>query len=176
LHHGDQWTVENRGTTDAIGEAILETPHGVVGATLVNQLLGWQVRILTPVTVGATLRLWAKTTLKAEITTAAGEPYPVPSAQILSGPLGCQVAVPFTGERSLSRDGEDRVTLQLNNPVANSLVRLRRQGEMAGDRLKVRVTPASLIAVEREIPEDHATGESIRLFGLLSTADSVVFL
>ncbi|RIK44200.1 MAG: hypothetical protein DCC55_03150 [Chloroflexi bacterium] len=58
VRHGDHWYVTNSGAGDVFAEVEIQAPHGVVGPGLVNIFSGWQIRLLTTLTAGASARLW----------------------------------------------------------------------------------------------------------------------
>ncbi|MEZ4706882.1 MAG: hypothetical protein R3A44_06740 [Caldilineaceae bacterium] len=147
VRHGDRWPVNNDGAAAVNAEFALAAPLGVSGPTLVNMTLGWQIRVLIALSPHETLRIWrdASRGLRAAVTRANGEVYPVPGAQILVGPVGSQAWVPFTGDWRLSRNAVGEKALQLNNPRARAIVQLRgRDVVQASGELNVRVTPAAL--------------------------------
>ncbi|NDJ19011.1 hypothetical protein [Myxacorys almedinensis] len=123
VHHGNGWTITNDGVTDTVAEIQLTTSQGTVGITLVNETVGWQVRILTVLAIAETVKLSQDPEfgLQAMITSATGEVRAVPGSQILVGLVqGTQAQIPFAGSKYLS-DG----ILQLNSPTAANLVVLR---------------------------------------------------
>lgn len=151
VKHSDGWSVTNDGATRVFVEARIWAPQGAVGPTLVNATLGWRVRLLTILHVGETARLWrdAERGLQAEICPPDpdGKPRSVPGSEILVGPLGAQVWVPFENEWQLSGDDDEPAALQLNNPLAPGLVRLRARWVGArGGAITVSVTESDLAA------------------------------
>ncbi len=134
-------------------EVQLAAPQGVVGPTLVNVTLGWRVRLLTILNIGETACLWRdpRLGLQATILSSDGEARSVPGSEILAGPIGAQVWVPFEGTWPLTGNDEDPAALQLNNPLAPSLVRLRaRMAGATAHAIAVTVTESDLAAVSPE--------------------------
>lgn len=147
VQHGDGWPVVNDGAADVFAEAEITAPQGVVGPTLVNETLGWRVRLLTRLAVGERARLWrdAEGGLQAQITAPDSASRPVSGSDILVGPLGAQAWVPFEGTWHLTGDDVEPAALQLNNPLAPSLVRLHaRRGGTEGHAIAVAVTESDL--------------------------------
>jgi hypothetical protein len=166
LSHGDRWSVNNSGVAEVFAEVEISAPQGVVGLTLVNITLGWRIRLLRTLRVGEKARLWRDPHrgLQATITTAEGNTCPVPGREILVGPLGSQTWVPFTGLRRLNQDTEGETTLQLNNPLANYLVRLHSQPGMTGNQITAAVTEADLSTLSNNTLSENS---SARLVGRL---------
>lgn len=166
VRHGDGWPVVNDGAADVFAEVQLTAPQGVVGPSLVNITLGWSVRLLTILNIGETARLWRdpRLGLQATILSSYGEARPVPGSEILAGPLGAQAWVPFKGTWPLTGNDEDPAALQLNNPLAPSLVRLRaRRAGGTAHAIAVTVTESDLTVVNPDLIV--ADGSSARLVG-----------
>ncbi len=147
VRHGDQWPVDNDGAAESDLQIVLSAPQGVVGPALVNRTTGQRIRLMIVVRSGEQVRIWRDPDagLRAVIVTADGARRPVPGSHILTGPLGAQAWLPFAGEWRLSGDDDDPATLQLNNPLAPSVVvlRARRRGP-DGNRISVSVAEAHL--------------------------------
>ena len=139
VKHGNSWSVTNDGAAETYLEAELTAPNGIFGPMLVNKILGWRVRLLTMLLPGERVRLWRDPEfgLQAEIILPDGDTRPVPGSEILAGPLGMQVQVPFEGEWPLTRVDEETITLQLDNPLTPGVVRLRALQDTGG---KIMVT------------------------------------
>ena len=166
VRHGDGWSVVNEGAADVFAEVQLTAPQGVVGPTLVNVTLGWRCRLLTILNIGETARLRydARLGLQATILSSDGETRPVPGSEILVGPLGAQAWVPFEGAWYLTGNDEDPAALQLNNPLAPSLVRLRaRRAGASSHAIAVTVAESDLTAASPE--PTVADGSPARLVG-----------
>ena len=58
VRHGDRWSVVNKGAADVFTEVEFSTTEGVAGLTLVNDSLGWWVRLFAPLALDERLRLW----------------------------------------------------------------------------------------------------------------------
>jgi hypothetical protein len=166
VRHGDGWPVVNDGAADVFAEVQLTAPRGVVGPSMVNVTLGWSVRLLTILNIGETARLWRdpRLGLQATILSSDGEARPVPGSEILAGPLGAQAWVPFKGTCPLTGNDEDPAALQLNNPLAPSLVRLRaRRVGGTAHAIAVTVTESDLTVVNPDLIV--ADGSPARLVG-----------
>jgi hypothetical protein len=170
VRHGDRWTLENQGAADADLVAVLDAPHGAVGTELVNRTTGQRVRLMLVLRPGERAELWSDAEtglLRAVVVEEAGARREVPQTQILAGPLGTSVAIPFEGEWSLAEGVEGAAaTLQLDEPGARAVVLLRaQQSGAAGNRIRVRVTEAALTDV---VGASHvASGQRVRLKGHL---------
>jgi hypothetical protein len=165
VRHGDDWLVQNDGAADTEADVGIKAPQGTVGPTIVNSGIGWSVRLFTVIDVGEMARLGrgAEGQLLAEITSADGTTRPVDGSKILVGPLGSQAWVPFDGEWSLTGEVDEAPALQLNNPVAPAIVRLRAQHP--DDHVSVRVIESSLAD---SAPLPIADGGIVRLVGRVS--------
>ncbi|HEV2706724.1 MAG TPA: hypothetical protein VGV59_12425 [Pyrinomonadaceae bacterium] len=170
VRHSDRWTLENQGAADADLAVVLDAPHGAVGTELVNRTTGQRVRLMLVLRPGERAELWrdAETGLvRAVVIDEAGGRRDVPQTQILAGPLGTRVSVPFDGEWSLAEGVEGAAaTLQLDEPQARAVVLLRaQQFGAAGNRIRVRVTEAALS--DAEDTSQVESGERVRLQGRL---------
>jgi len=162
--HGQRWAVINGGAADALTEVTLQNRSGVAGPGLVNGSLGWYVRWLNALSPGAVLRISPdpERGVRLQIESRKGTLQDVPGAEVLVGPLGAQAIVPFTGKRPLSGGGAQAAALQLNNPDAPWLVRLRAREPGAGGRsVAVAVTASAggpaLFDVTLRLEEEGAT-------------------
>jgi|GEM_PF-1588891 len=169
--HGDRWTVNNEGVAEADLTIELSAPQGVAGAEFVNRTTGQRLRLMTALRPGERAVVWrdVEAGLQATIIAADDTRRSVPGSQLLAGPLGAQVSVPFDGQRSLSRNSIDApTTLQLNNPLAPSILLLRaREPGPGSSRIKVSVAEAKLVA-----PAGGpvvADGHAVRLIGRIRT-------
>jgi hypothetical protein len=162
VRHGDRWSITNDGVADATAEIQILAPQGTVGPTLTNSTIGWRVRLSTLVDAGERVRLQpdARVGLTAVVTAADGKTTrSVPSSQILVGPVGAQVWVPFQNSHPLRQDSNSH-SLQLNNPLAASIVRLRAlDADISHPQIRVTVRDSALTTVH---VEDTADGDSVR--------------
>jgi hypothetical protein len=166
VRHGDHWTMENPGVADSSTEITVHAPSGVAGPMLVNQNLGWRVRVFAMLERGESLKLQqdSQLGLKATVIAPNGMTRMIESDRILVGPLGGQVWVPFAGEAPLNQDAEEQITLTLNNPLAAQIVRLRaRRLDAEPVDLKVTVVESAPILV---MPSSViANGSEVTLVG-----------
>ena len=124
-----RWLIDNMGAVDSFADITITASRGTVGPTLVNLTQGHRIRLMRTLSTRSKAHVWRDEhgQLRAEVTSSTQEVQPVDPAQIIVGPQGVQVWVPFTGQRSL-RDGADASpTLQLNNPLAPQIVVLQRR-------------------------------------------------
>jgi hypothetical protein len=168
--------VDNEGAAEVLAEAEISAPHGVVGPTLVNETLGWRVRLLTVVDAGGTARVWrdGEGELRAAISAADGTTRSVPGAEILAGPLGVQAWVPADGEWPVANGSERPGGLQLNDPPSPRLVLLRaRHAGAAAQALTLRVDEAALEPGSEPVAAD---GSDARLAGRLREKEGAYHL
>ncbi|HEY9603473.1 MAG TPA: hypothetical protein V6C85_17790 [Allocoleopsis sp.] len=127
MRHGDRCWIDNSGVAETVAKVKILAPQGTVGPTLVNETLGWQVRLFAILDAEETVELQcdAKAGLKAAIASAKGTTRSVSASDILVGPIGRQVWVPFEGDYQLRHDAHNQESLQLNNPLSSKIVRLR---------------------------------------------------
>jgi hypothetical protein len=147
LLHGGKFSIHNPSAADSDLAIEITAPQGVAGAELVNRSTGLRVRVLDAVPPGATLKVRrdGKTGLCAEVVTATGKCSPV--SGLLSGPLGRQVLVPYSGPLRLGGGYQSRASLQLNHLPARNITILRaRQSGLEGGSITVTVTAAALPA------------------------------
>jgi hypothetical protein len=157
VRHGDSWSLENKGASDVFMEAKITAPNGVVGPALVDSTAGWQLRLLITLDAGKTVRMWHDPTvgLKAEICTMDSQglckdkPISVKGEDILVGPLGGQAFVPFKGTWHMTGNGNEPAGLQLNDPLAARIVRLRTR-RAAGQEIAVEVKESDCVAIDPE--------------------------
>jgi hypothetical protein len=144
--HNHAWYVDNRGAAAGTAEVHLTAPLGVAGPALLNESLGWQVRLMTNIAPGEPARIWAVgEQVFAEIRRPSGEIRRIPGRQMLVGPLGAQAWLPFPGAWQLSGDGGPPPALQLNNPQASHIVWLHaRQSVTPGQAVSVRVADSAI--------------------------------
>jgi hypothetical protein len=174
LRHGDRWAIFNNGATDTDVEIELSAPQGTFGAELVNRSTAQRVKLLSIIRPGERVRVWrdAAEQLRAEINSSDGMSRAVPLRELIVGPLGTQMVVPFTGEQQLTDvTNENPATLQLNNPLSKSLVLLRalRSGT-EGNRIRVSVTEVAAPRPELGVPS--ADGVIARLIGHVRRDDA----
>ncbi|HET9179985.1 MAG TPA: hypothetical protein VFQ24_16645 [Terriglobia bacterium] len=145
LRHGGNFSIHNPSAADSDLEIEITAPQGVAGAELVNRSTGMRVRVLDAVPSGCTLKLRRdeKSGLRAEIVTAAGKHSS--AVGILSGPLGRQVVVPYSGPLRLGGGYQSQASLQLDHPPARNITILRaRRSGLEGGSITVAVKPAVL--------------------------------
>mgnify|MGYP001393673464 CR=1 FL=1 len=172
--HGGRWSADNTGAAAGYAAVSITAPLGVAGPTLVNEALGWQVRLLVALGKGETARLWvADGRLHAAIRNpqSAIRNRNVRGDQILVGPLGGQTWVPFDGVWQLSGDAEGPPALQLNNPFADNIVQLTaRQAVQPGNGVSVRVTEAEIQPIALDPVRDD--GQMVAVNGRLHLTDT----
>jgi hypothetical protein len=90
--HGEQWSLNNRGIAEVFTEIEINAPQGVVGPTLVNLSLGWQLRLLKTLKVGEKAHIERDTGggLRVTIQQANGQSSIVEGEEIVVGPLDSQ--------------------------------------------------------------------------------------
>jgi hypothetical protein len=127
VKHNGSWPIVNDGVADTYAEIKITAPQGTVGPSLVNSGSGWSVHLFIVLERGETARVFrdALLGLQAEVIAPDGQTHPVAGTQILIGPTGAQTWVPFEGTWRLSGDGHQPPALQLNNPQAPNIVRLK---------------------------------------------------
>lgn len=125
--HGDSKKLSNPGATDVFAEIKITAPHGTVGPTIVNETIGWSIRLFKVIESGeaVSLRRGERGDLEAEILSTDGTRTGVDGSRILVGPLGAQTHVPFKGYWELADDAAHSRSLQLNSPDAATIVVLR---------------------------------------------------
>lgn len=161
--HGDRWHVDNMGAAESVATIDITAVRGISGPQLVNLTLGQRIRLLIILSVGERVRLWQdpQGRFQAILIAENGAEQPVDPARILVGPVGEQSWAPFAGVRYLrrgTRHGADSgTTLQLNNPTADKLVRLRSQPGCALT-VTVAVCEHSLEHPPSSIPADASVG------------------
>jgi hypothetical protein len=181
VRHGGRWSVDNTGAAAGYAQVTITAPLGVAGPTLVNETLGWQVRLLVGLAREETARLWVEDgRLHAEICkplTEHGtrmtddESRPIRGDQILVGPLGGQTWVPFDGVWQLSGDDDGPPALQLNNPLADNVVQLvARQTIQPGDGVTVRVSEAAITPITLDAVGDD--GQVVVVNGRLQSTET----
>ncbi len=127
--HGDSKNLSNPGATDVYTEIKITAPQGTVGPTIVNENIGWSVRLFKVIESGeaVSLRRDERGDLEANVVATDGTRTRVDGSRVLVGPLGAQTHVPFVGQWELSDDVAHSKSLQLNNPNAAVIVVLRAQ-------------------------------------------------
>ena len=172
VRHGDRWLLQNDSAIDALATVQIRAPQGVVGPTLVNQTLGWQLRVLTLVDAGDILTIKADdSSIHAYILSISGSERRIEPTKILVGPIGTQVFVPFDGAYGFRQDGRQQATLQLNSPWAAQIVRLRAPADVADD-LTLTVKSHHLQGAVA-LPE---ADEQVKLLGRLQLSPEPVLL
>ncbi|VAW30254.1 hypothetical protein MNBD_CHLOROFLEXI01-3942 [hydrothermal vent metagenome] len=146
VRHNDSWHSDNTGAAAVFTTVTLTAPQGVSGPTLVNETIGWQLRLFTALGGSETVRLWAEAgRLRAEINSPDGTKRPLPASKMMVGPLGTQAWVPFEGSWQLSGDEAGPPSMQLNNPLADNIIQLQaRQGIELGQAIGVTVTESAI--------------------------------
>ena len=166
VRHNRGWAMDNHGAVAGTAEVLIEAPSGVAGLVLVNETLGRQVRLLTAVGPRETARLWADGgRLRAEIRDASGATRPVPARQLLAGPPGAQARVPFPGSWAFSGGAGEQPGLQLNDPLAERIVRLTARSTTAGGSLSLRVADSDVPPATVDAPATD--GRAVALPGRL---------
>ncbi len=174
VRHGGRWQVDNHGAAADFAQVTITAPLGVAGPALVNETLGWQVRLLVALAHGETARLWVENgRLRAEIHNPqdAMRNRMVHGHQMLIGPLGGQTWVPFAGSWLLSGDGGGPPALQLNNPLADNVVQLvARQAPQPGSGVAVSVAEATIVPVPLDaVAQD---GQVVMAYGRVAQTPS----
>jgi hypothetical protein len=169
--HGHRWFVDNSSAAAGYAQVRVTAPLGVSGPTLVNETLGWQVRLLVGLARDETARLWvANGRLQAEVQAVGGVVRPVQGNQMLVGPLGGQTWVPFAGSWQLSGDGTEPPTLQLNNPLAVNVVRMQaRRAVQPGNGVGVQVAEAAVGPITLDAVRDD--GQVVAVNGRIQATD-----
>jgi hypothetical protein len=162
VRHGDRFSINPGGAADADARIELTAPHGAAGPTFVNFTTGQRIQLDTALRPGERADIWRGDdgALHAAITAPGGARSSVPPQQLGAGPLAPQETVPFVGERSLSRAGDQSPSmLQLHNPMAASVLLLRARDER----------PMTVEAAEAKLPlpmgMPTATGQTVHLIG-----------
>ena len=176
VRHGESWSIDNSGAADVFAEVQINAPHGVAGPVLVNETLGWQLRLLAVMGAGETavIKHDAMHGLNAEICSLDGTRNPVPAGKIMAGPAGSQVSVPFKGDHFLTGTDDQGSQIQLNNPLASKLVILQALTPGSGQKLAVSVTETDLTSIGSGYTTDDKGPIDIRLLGRLH-ADGLDF-
>src|SRR5215212_2172183 len=171
--HGDSKKLSNQGVADVFTEIKITAPQGAVGPTIVNEAVGWSIRLFKVIEAGeaVSLRRSEEGELEADIISPNGTTTRVDGSRILIGPLGAQTHVPFKGHWELADDADHSRSLQLNNPDAAAIVVLRA------------LEPESCISagvVESDLksldPAPPAGGEVVSLYGRLSEENGKLVL
>src|SRR5215212_7872820 len=171
--HGDSKKLSNLGVADVFTEIKITAPQGAVGPTIVNETVGWSIRLFKVIEAGeaVALRRSEDGELEADIISPNGTTTRVDGSRILIGPLGAQTHVPFKGHWELADDANHSRSLQLNNPDAAAIVVLRA------------LEPESCISagvVESDLksldPAPPAGGEVVSLYGRLSEENGKLVL
>jgi hypothetical protein len=150
LKHGDRFQLVNPGAVESALQIEITAPQGKAGIEFVNRSSGLRIRFLVAIPVGGSMRVWRDSVagLQAQISDAAGAVSLVPHSRILTGPLGSQAWVPFTGLWPLrGGDADNWATLQLNPPRSPNVTVLRaRQRGVEGDSIMTSVAQAAVPA------------------------------
>lgn len=172
LKHGDKFSLTNSGAGVATLQIRLTAPQGLSGLTFVNRTQQMSVRVMAPIPVGGSLTLSGSdaSLLELKIADSGGNAIPVSPSVLITGPLGPQTLLPFTGAFHLCGGSvDDWASLQLNDPQAPSIVVIRaRNRGFPGDGILVTATPAAL----PQVPRPNATGAQTTLAGKLHRAGS----
>jgi hypothetical protein len=169
VRHGDRWLTNNDGAGESDLTVSVSAPEGEVGPTILNLTTGRRVRVTSVLDGGETLELARGIggDLQARICSPTGNVRTVPGADIVAGPPGAQLHVPFQGEWTLrGGDAVEPSSLQLNDPEAPAILMLR--ARTAGQTCGVRVVEARLNGRPPALPP--ADGRSVQLPGRLRSA------
>jgi len=170
VRHGELLKLNNKSASTSDAAIEISAPHGVIGPMLVNTLTGWRVRLLSILAPNQRARLWVGEhgKIQAVIYSADGTIRPVSSDQIVVGPIGGQVVVPFNGNWPLHVSSLAAATVQLNNPRTSALVILRTRSldTLRGQVIRIAIKDADLAG----LPEQSVNeGNAIALIGRLQT-------
>ncbi|MFH7025269.1 MAG: hypothetical protein ACHBN1_07670 [Heteroscytonema crispum UTEX LB 1556] len=175
VKHRDRIPIVNNGKDiKATAEIEIIAPDGTVGPSLVNEDIGWQIRLFVVLSVGDRVRLWrdSQLGLQVKITTPTGESRLLSGAEMLVGPIGNQKWVPFAEPvQMLQVTSESYATLQLNNPLAPNIVLLRaaQRPGIIGNQISVNIREATIPAtgntLERLVGQIRLEGGEYRLLG-----------
>ena len=175
VRHGDSFVVNNGGAAESDLQIEVFAPHGAAKPAFVNRSTNQIIRLNETLRPGDRAEVWSDGdgNPRARITAADGERRDVPRTHITCAPLGLQATVPFTGTRTLARNGDGNPSmLILRNPLAPSSLLLRaRGGEASGVTLSV--TEAKLAATQEAL---SATGQHIKLPGRVRVREGEFWL
>lgn len=177
VRHGDCWKIKNSGAADASAKILLSAPQGVVGPSLVNKSVGWQIRLLTVVNAGENVRIWLddENKLRSIIMDKEGKQRPVKESEVIVGPFGSQTWVPFEGVWYLTGDENNVPTLQLNNPLASNIVILRARLPICEDsRISLKVVESDLGDISSQSTTND--GSSTHLIGRVRWNEGIFHL
>jgi hypothetical protein len=162
---GTGWNVVNRGAAETFAEVTITSLLGVSGPTLVNQTLGWMVRLIGILGTGEKLRLRpdVRYGIRAEILSIDGKPRDVPQADVISGPLGIEKRIPFSGSENLTMGPDGIARLGLNNPLSSQVIVLSARDDVDPSSITITVAESMLIDTAQPL----AGGQEIRLVGRL---------
>jgi hypothetical protein len=129
LVHGDTWTLANGSVGGTDARVRIDAPSGACGPILLNETIGWQLRLLTTLRPNESVSLWADPTrgLVATCTDARGVTHAIAPQLVSAGPLGGQAQVPFPPQVAhwlLTGSSQGAARLVLDNPLAGSLLEL----------------------------------------------------
>lgn len=170
VSHGERIPITNGGVGSSALEMWITAPQGATGPGLINTLAGWRVRALCNVNAGETLHMWQTESgqMRAEVIPTDGSPArPVPAAQLVSGPIGVQVRVPYFNQQQLIRLNEGYSALQLNNTFTDAIVVLRAREPLVGAIHVTVVEQATPVPPPLVLPVD---GEPVALQGRVGAA------
>ena len=173
VRHGDAWSVVNRGACATLAEIEISNEHGVAGPALVNRASGWRIRLFRALRNKETVRLTYEPRLgiRACIEADEEEATDIHHSQIMVGPLGTQAWVPFEEARRLSVDHDGATTLQLHNPLAKHIIRLRAKHGRRPATVSVVESDAFVAQIDAE-----GDGYAARVTGRMREIDADRFL
>jgi hypothetical protein len=160
LRHGDQFTLDNDGATDAVLAIRVVASQGNAGPALVDRTTNRLVALMRPLNAGDAANIWRGDDgrVRASIESPAGtDPVAVPPADIRSARLGGWASIPtpdmpWTGARPVPNDG-----LQLANPWAGTDDVLPRVSTLAIDVAPAQVTVTEVAGHDGDVVELTAT-------------------
>jgi hypothetical protein len=165
---GTGWTVVNRGAADIFAEVTVTSLIGVSKPAVVNRTKGWIVRFNGIVGRGESLRLRrdVRYGIRAETISIDGQCRGVPQAHIITGPLGTEKHVPFTGSQDLTTGPDGIARLGLNNPLSSRVIVLSARDDVDPDSITIAVTE-SVFVDSPVLPPGGS--QNVRLIGRLES-------
>lgn len=175
VRHGDSFVVNNGGAAESDLQIEVFAPHGAAKPAFVNRTTNQIIRLNETLRPGDRAEVGSdgEGNPRARITASDGQRRDVGRTHITSAPLGLQATVPFTGTRTLARNGDGNPpVLVLLNPLAPSSLLLRaREDEASGIGLSV--TEAKLAGTHEVL---SATGQHIKLTGRVRVKEGEFWL
>lgn len=154
VHHGAAWLVVNNGASDVNGDIRLTTTQGVVWPAMVNESLGWQIRLLTVLQPGEAIRLRRDERYGLEVlVNRHDETFPLPLEHIVAAPLGAQLILTQPQATRLSLNADGQLAIHLINPLTPHIVKLRARTEMADHTIMVAISEGEPATVTPPPPD-----------------------